>query len=197
MSYENFDPNDLSIQAYSTKPEGNFGPHRIPHGIRAIHLPTGTVVTCEADRGQHRNRHLALTQLWEQVQGKPTYQELAAKVDALQKEIEFSANAILARMPSDEIHSIACSMLETAKINAASCLHERDSKNGRTGFIAGADWLYFSQLEAVVLEDDKVDAANRYAEGMRKKLKGENYFDVFGTLRNSDGSRSIFDDVDR
>lgn len=80
MSYENFDPNDLLIQAFSIKPEANFGPHRIPHGIRAVHLPTGTVVTCDTDRSQHRNRHLALTELWEQVHGKPTYQELAAQL---------------------------------------------------------------------------------------------------------------------
>jgi len=83
MSYENFDPNDLLIQAHSTKPEGNFGPHRIPHGIRAIHLPTGTVVSCDEDRSQHKNRHLALTQLWDLVQGKPSYAELAAQVEVL------------------------------------------------------------------------------------------------------------------
>lgn len=87
MSYENFDPNDLLIQSYSTKPESNFGTHRIPNGIRAIHLPTGTVVTCTEDRSQHRNRHLALTQLWDQVQGKPSYAELAAQVEVLRDAI--------------------------------------------------------------------------------------------------------------
>ncbi len=87
MSYESFNPNDLLIQAFSTKPEGNFGPHRTPAGIRVIHLPTGTVVTCEADRSQHRNRHLALTQLWDLVQGKPSYKELAAQVEVLRTQI--------------------------------------------------------------------------------------------------------------
>ncbi len=81
MSYENFDPNDLLIQSFPTQPSGFV--HRIPNGIRAIHLPTGTVVTCDTDRSQHRNRHLALTHLWDMVQGKPSYQELAAQVEAL------------------------------------------------------------------------------------------------------------------
>jgi hypothetical protein len=87
MSYEDFDPKDLLIQSYSTKPEGNFGPHRIPTGIRVIHLPTGTVVSCNEDRSQHKNRHAALTQLWEQVQGKPSYSELVAHVDMLREAI--------------------------------------------------------------------------------------------------------------
>jgi hypothetical protein len=83
MDYEQFNPGDLLITAYSAKPEGNFGPHRIPHGIRAIHLPTGTVASCDENRSQHKNRHTALTQLWEQVQGKPSYAELAAQVEVL------------------------------------------------------------------------------------------------------------------
>lgn len=56
VSYEDFDPNDLLIQSYSTTPASNFGPHRIPNGMRVVHLPTGTVVACDEDRSQHKKQ---------------------------------------------------------------------------------------------------------------------------------------------
>lgn len=76
VPYEDFNPEDLAILTYTTKPTGDFGPHRVPQGIKVIHIPTGTVVCCEEDRSQHRNRHKALEQLWLKVKGKPSYQEL-------------------------------------------------------------------------------------------------------------------------
>ena len=115
MSYEDFDPNDLLIQSYSTKPEGNFGPHRIPTGIRVIHLPTGTIVSCNEDRSQHKNRHTALTQLWAQVQGKPSYAELLSKFEVLRKalfEIRYS--------PDDRCSEIAANALDEVRANSFS-----------------------------------------------------------------------------
>ena len=47
------------------------------------------------------------------------------------------------------------------------CLRDIQAEAGRAGFVAGANWLYASQLETDVIEDDKVDAANRYAERVK------------------------------
>lgn len=102
MSYENFDPKDLLIQSFETNPSGFV--HRIPHGIRAVHLPTGTVVVCDADRSQHRNRHLALTHLWDMVQGKPTYQELLAQVEAL-------------KLSDSELHALVEDLIDHLRYN--------------------------------------------------------------------------------
>lgn len=129
MSYENFDPNDLLIQSYSTKPSGFV--HRIPHGIRAIHLPTGTVVTCDADRSQHKNRHDALTQLWELVHGKPTYQELAAQVEAFKKIREDWKGLAI----NDAKTLIA--FIEAADKAPQQHLAEIRAEVGRAGFVAG------------------------------------------------------------
>jgi hypothetical protein len=96
MDYEQFNPDDLLITAYPESYQG-FGPHRIPNGIRVIHLPTGTVVSCNEDRSQHKNRHTALTRLWEQVQGKPSYAELAEQVELLRTELEKRKNAAARR----------------------------------------------------------------------------------------------------
>ena len=102
MSYENFDPKDLLIQSFETNPSGFV--HRIPHGIRAVHLPTGTVVVCDADRSQHRNRHLALTHLWDMVQGKQTYQELLAQVEAL-------------KLSDSELHALVEDLIDHLRYN--------------------------------------------------------------------------------
>ena len=62
---------------------------------------------------------------------------LSAQVFGLTDEITKSADAILERMPPDEIHSIACSMLETAKATTQHHLRQVRAAAGRAGFIAG------------------------------------------------------------
>lgn len=90
MDYtKKFDPKDLIIQSYSSTYRNDFGSHRIPNGIRVIHLPTGTVIYCDEHRSQYKNRHTALTQLQEQVQGKPSYTELLVQVNALKELASF------------------------------------------------------------------------------------------------------------
>lgn len=47
-------------------------------------------------------------------------------------------------------------------------LAEIKAEAGRAGFVAGANWLYVSQLEFDVVEDQKVDAADKYAAKVRQ-----------------------------
>lgn len=177
MSYENFDPNDLLIQAYSTKPEGNFGPHRIPHGIRAIHLPTGTVVACDADRSQHKNRHNALTQLWELVQDKPSYQELAAQVEALNsKNFELTCYRVdvlrcLKTIAFEHNHAdvslykpMAHQLMDSISANAE--LKEVRAEAGRDGFIAA--YMQSGCRSREFVEAIYGEEADEYAETIRQ-----------------------------
>lgn len=126
MSYEKFGTNDLIIQVYSEQPESDFGPHRIPRGIRVIHIPTGTVVSCDADRSQHRNRHLALTKLWNEVQSKPSYQELKLQLDNA-----LAQNAELVK--ENEMLNNRLSVIETDFDNALSDIPKSPSLDKLVG----------------------------------------------------------------
>lgn len=92
MSYENFKPEDLFISSYDAH-GGGWSP-RVPAGIVVVHLPTGTVVKCHEHRSQHRNRHDALTALWDAVQGKQSYSVLAGQVKELMKALEYADNKL-------------------------------------------------------------------------------------------------------
>jgi protein subunit release factor A len=61
MKYD-FKPEEVVINAWSSKRQGSW---RLgwPQGIQVVHLPTRTVVTCDSERSQHRNRHLAFVEL--------------------------------------------------------------------------------------------------------------------------------------
>lgn len=199
MSYENFDPNDLLIQTYSTKPEGNFGPHRIPHGIRAIHLPTGTVVTCDAERSQHKNRHDALMQLWDQVQGKPTYQDLTDEVEALKDwrrlAMQFDGHRMQAMSMLKMIATGNFDVEEVRQFIAAAPVSGNEHlKTLRVqAFLAGVE----ARRVAILNDEQAKIKAEQFAESTAANGYKCSYFDADGTLRNPDGSRSIFDDVDQ
>ena len=116
MSYE-FEPEDISITAWPPGSSSWFI-HRVVHGIRVVHLPTGTVVTCDSERSQHRNRELALQQLWDEVKDKPTYAELAAKV-ALLNEVEAEFFRLTKDFEDDYLFGVAVRIDEiTAMLKA-------------------------------------------------------------------------------
>lgn len=46
-------------------------------------------------------------------------------------------------------------------------IRQIQAEAGRSGFISGANWLYASQLDGSVIEDDKVNAANKYADRVK------------------------------
>ena len=163
-SYENFNPEDLVVLSYTTKPNGGFV-HRIPQGIRAIHLPTGTVVTCETERSQHRNRHLALTELWQKVQGMPSYAELSAQVEVLR----VAALNAISFMSGGQAKA---KLRDAYDATPAQCLAARDAEikaqAGRDGFIAG---YFHCRNEGFQFEDELENSADAYANQLRQQAK--------------------------
>lgn len=107
----------------------------------------------------------ALTMIHEIEKLRSERDALAAQVETIRAEIEFSAVKIIEMMPTVEIYALACSIIGAAKSTPQQCLAEIKAEAGRDGFVAG-------YMSTVHFDDDSEllwanNEANQYADKIR------------------------------
>jgi peptide chain release factor 2 len=86
-------PADLRIDTYRASGAGGQHVNRTDSAIRITHVPTNTVVQCQADRSQHKNRAQAMKQLRAKLYEleRQKQQEKQAVLEAGKKEISWGS----------------------------------------------------------------------------------------------------------
>jgi peptide chain release factor 2 len=89
----NIRPEDLRVDTYRSGGKGGQNVNKVETAVRITHIPTNTVVACQVDRSQHKNREMAMKMLRSRLYDQEIQKRQAAtdKLDETKRDISFGS----------------------------------------------------------------------------------------------------------